>query len=400
MRDDPPAELAATLRHNSVPLLALGTFAIGSDVFAIAGILPLIAASLEVSVPAAAQINSAYALAYALGSPLLAVLTAGWRKERLIVLAIAGFAAADLLCAGATSLAMLLWVRVLSGLCAALYVPTAVTLAGALAPAGQRGARLSGVTLGTTTALVIGVPLSTWIGQHFGWSWSFLLSAGCALGAMVALAALRLPATALPPVPPLSARFKPLAQPRVALALLAQLFWSSCNFSIYHYSAVLLGGRIGLDRMPQLLLLAGLGTWVGVFAGGRLADRFGAASLIVAIAGINALNIALLSITGGTVIGADFALFLFGIAGWAVIPAQQSRLLAEAPEHGGIAIALLTSTVYVGSAIGAAWGGFVLDHAPAAALPPAASVGIVLGILLFLRSEFVSRRQDRRGPTP
>jgi MFS transporter, DHA1 family, inner membrane transport protein len=383
---------ATTARRGHVLLLALGTFAIGSDVFAIAGILPLIAAGLGVSVAAAAQINGAYALTYALGAPLLAVLSAGWRKERLILLAIAGFAAADLLCADAASLGMLLSARVLSGLCAAIYVPTAFALAAALAPAARRGTGLSGVTLGTATALVFGVPLSAWIGQHFGWSYSFLLSAAWAIGALLALAVVRLPAASLAPPLPLGARLRPLGRPSVLLVLLAQLLWSSCNYSIYHYSAVLLGARIGRDAMPQLLLSVGLGTWVGAFTGGRLADRFGATWPILAIAGGNALNIALLPVTGGTAIGADLALFLFGFAGWAVVPAQQSRLLAAAPEHGGIVIALLSSTIYVGSAVGAALGGFVLAHATPGALPPAAAAGIVLGLLLFLRGGAVPRR--------
>ena len=383
---------AATTRQGRVLLLALGTFAIGSDVFAIAGILPLIAAGLGVGVAAAAQINGAYALAYALGSPLLAIVSAGWRKERLILLAIAGFAAADLLCASASSLAMLLGARVLSGLCAAIYVPTAFTLAAGLAPAARRGAGLSGVALGTSSALVLGVPLSAWLGQHLGWSWSFLLSAACAIGAMLALAVFRLPAATPAPPLPLGARLRPLGQPGVALTLLAQLLWSSCNYSIYHYSAVLLGARVGLDAMPQLLLFSGLGSLVGAFAGGRLADRFGVTPPVLVIAGGNAVNLALLPVTGGTLFGADFALFLFGLAGWAVVPAQQSRLLATAPEHGGIVIALLSSTIYVGSAVGAAGGGFVLDHAGAGALPPAAAAGIALGLVLFLWGGALCRR--------
>jgi predicted MFS family arabinose efflux permease len=394
MVDSSPGGSAPLVRRAPVPLLALGTFAIGTDVFAIAGILPLIAAGLGIGIGAAAQINAAYALAYALGSPLLAVLSAPWRKERLVVVALGGFAVADLICAGAGNFAMLLGGRVLSGLFAALYVPTALTLAAALAPAGQRGTRLSGVNLGTSTALILGVPLGTWLGQHFGWPSSFLLGGACAAVAMLALAGYRLQGTPPPPALPLRARLEPLARPGVALALLAQLLWSSCNYSIYHYSAVLLGGRVGLPAMPQLLFSAGLGTWVGAFAGGRLADRFGAARPIVAIAGANALNIALLPLTGGTLLGADLAMFLFGIAGWAVIPAQQSRLLGLAPENGGVVIALLSSTVYVGSAVGAAWGGFVLGHAGAAVLAPAAGAGILLGILLFLGGGGLVRRSS------
>src|SRR5262249_34839982 len=79
-------------------LLALGTFAIGTDVFVIAGILPMIARDLGVSVEVAGQMVMVYALTYALGSPILAALAAQWRRERVILLALAGFSAADLIC--------------------------------------------------------------------------------------------------------------------------------------------------------------------------------------------------------------------------------------------------------------------------------------------------------------
>ena len=150
------------------------------------------------------------------------------------------------------------------------------------------------------------------------------------MGAMPALAVFRLPAA---DVAATAARraVAPVGRPGVALTLLAQLLWSSCNYSIYHYSAVLLGARVGLDAMPQLLLFSGLGSWVGAFAGGRLADRFGVTPPVLAIAGGNALNLALLPMTGGTLIGADLALFFSASPAWSVVPAQQSRLLAHTP---------------------------------------------------------------------
>jgi DHA1 family inner membrane transport protein len=375
------AAAGAPLR-GPIGILALGTFAIGADVFGIAGILPLIAGGLNTSIEAAAQVNAAYALAYALSAP--------WPKERVTLLAIAGFAAADLLCAASPNLGVLMAARVLAGICAALYVPTALALAAARAPPARRGAGLSGVTLGTTTALVVGVPLGSWVGQHFGWSCSFLLTGACATGA-AALVLARIPASALPPAPTLSARLRPATRPSVLLVLLSQLLWSSCNYSIYHYSSVLLGERLGLDKMPWLLFATGVGALLGSFSGGRLADRFGPAAPVLAIAAVNAVNIGLLALTGASVLGASIALFLFGVAGWAIVPAQQSRLLALAADQGAGVIALLGSTVYVGSAIGAAVGGLILAQAGPAALPVIAGAGVVLGLLVYALSLRISR---------
>src|SRR5579864_4687815 len=129
-------------------LLALGTFALGTDVFVIAGILPMIAGDLGVSVEAAGQMVTVYALTYALGSPILAALTAQWRRERVIILALAGFSAADLVCSLAPSFAVLLAARFLAGASGALFSPTAYTIAADLAPPERRGAALARVALG------------------------------------------------------------------------------------------------------------------------------------------------------------------------------------------------------------------------------------------------------------
>jgi predicted MFS family arabinose efflux permease len=371
------------LQRGPFHILALGTFAVGTDVFSIAGILPLIADGFGTSVPAAGQINAAYALAYALGTPVLAVLIAPWRKGRVTVLAIAGFAAADLLCALSPSLGVLMAARVLAGICAALYVPTAFALAAATAPPERRGAGLAGVGIGTTTAFVLGVPLGTWVGQHFGWPCTFLLAGASAVAAATALALAHIPEPELPPAPTIRARLAPVTQPSVLVVLLAQLLWSTCNYGIYHYSATLLGGRLGLDKMPWLLLAMGIGSWLGSFAGGRLVDRFGPAVPVFALAAINAANIGLLAVTGASLAGAGIALFIYGFAGWAIVPAQQSRLLAIAPKQGGVVMGLLSSTVYFGSAVGAALGGFILGEAGPAVLPPIAGTGILLGLLVF-----------------
>jgi DHA1 family inner membrane transport protein len=91
------------------------------------------------------------------------------------------------------------------------------------------------------------------------------------------------------------------------------------------------------------------------------------------------------------VLGASIALFLFGVAGWAIVPAQQSRLLALAADQGAGVIALLGSTVYVGSAAGAAVGGLILAQAGPAALPVIAGAGVVLGLLVYALSLGISR---------
>lgn len=385
-----PAEAVAPRRaarfDGRILLLALGTFAVGTDVFVIAGILPRIAQDLSVSVEAAGQMVTAYALTYALGSPLLAALTVRWRRERTIALALAGFALADAICALAPSFAVLMAARILAGSCAALFSPTAYTMAAALAPAGRQGAGLATVALGMTTATVFGVPLGTWIGQHFGWHATFALGCLLAASAAAALTIVRMPPVAVAAPPGLAARFAPLTRPKVLLSLLANLLWSTGTYTIYTYTAVLLGDRLGLDNVALLLLGYGLGGLTGSQLGGRLVDRFGSTAPMIACVTINMANLGLLDLTGATELGGGAALFVMGFCGWAIFPAQQIRLLTLAPAHGGVVLSLISSTIYIGSAGGAALGGVLLAHFTRAVPPLAASAVTAVGLGLFLLS--------------
>jgi MFS transporter, DHA1 family, inner membrane transport protein len=378
------ARSSATPLDIRIYLLALGTFALGTDVFVIAGILPMIARDLGVSIEAAGQMVTVYALTYALGSPILAAITAQWRRERVIIIALAGFAAADLVCSLAPSFGILLAARFLAGASGALFSPTAYTIAADLAPPERRGAALARVALGMTSATVMGVPLGTWIGQHAGWHVTFLLGFTLAASAAVALRLGRIPPLGTTGVPPLRERFAPLRRPRVVASLLANLLWSVGNYTVYTYSAVLFGARLGMENIALLLLGYGLGGLSGSQTGGRLVDRFGTTLPILVCVCINIINLAALNLTGGSPLGAAAALFVIAFSGWAAFPAQQSRLLSLEAQHGALVLSLISSTIYIGSASGAALGGVLLAHGAPSVLPYAASLATSSGLAIFL----------------
>jgi predicted MFS family arabinose efflux permease len=394
----PAAALGAARLDPRILLLALGTFAIGTDVFVIAGILRLIAAGLDVSTEAAGQLATAYALTYALGSPLLAAATARWRRERIVVLALSGFALADAICALAPSYGVLLVARILAGVSGALFSPTAYGMAAALAPPGRRGAALATVALGMTTATVFGAPLGTWIGHAFGWRATFLLGALLSAVAATALAMARGAPTPLSAVPRLAERFAPLTRPAVLSSLVANWLWSAGNYTIYNYSAVLFGSRLHLDNIMWLLAAYGLGGVAGSQLGGRFVDRFGTIAPVILCVGINAANLTLLNITGATAWGAGVVLFILAFAGWAVFPAQQTRLLQLEPAHGGLLLSLISSSIYIGSATGAALGGLLLARFSPAAPAYVAGTMTASGLLVFIASLRATQRKPRSMP--
>ena len=139
-------------------VLAIGTFAIGTDAFVIGGVLPAVARSLGVSTSSAGLLVTAFAIAYAIGGPVLAVGTPRLPRRALMVSALALFVAANILAAIAPGYAMMLIARVFAALGAAAFVPAASAVASALAPTEYRGRALGTVVAGMTVAQVVGVP--------------------------------------------------------------------------------------------------------------------------------------------------------------------------------------------------------------------------------------------------
>jgi predicted MFS family arabinose efflux permease len=160
--------------------LGLGAFAIGTEAFMIAGLLPSLAHDLEVDLPAAGHLVTAFSLAYAIGAPLMAVLTAGLERRRLVAVAMGGFALANLLAALALGYIGLLAARLLLALSAATFMPAASGYAAGVGGLERRGRALSTITTGLTLAIIAGVPLGVLVGQGLGWRATFLGVAGLA----------------------------------------------------------------------------------------------------------------------------------------------------------------------------------------------------------------------------
>ncbi|MBV8933618.1 MAG: MFS transporter, partial [Kutzneria sp.] len=152
-----------------VAVLAFGTFAVGTDAFVVAGLLPDISRSLSVSVAAAGQLVSVFSLAYAVLSPLLAALTGSWSRRAVLVTALLVFATGNVATALVPGYPLVLATRVLAAAGAAMFTPNAGATAAAIAGERRRGQAISMVTMGLTCSLVAGAPLGTAIGNAWGW---------------------------------------------------------------------------------------------------------------------------------------------------------------------------------------------------------------------------------------
>jgi predicted MFS family arabinose efflux permease len=275
--------------------MALGTFAIGTEGFMIAPLLPRLAGDLAVSVAAAGQLVTVFALTYASSSPILTALTGALNRRRLLVFSMIGFALANVFAFAAKDYWTLMAARILLAVAARLYVPNANALAGALVRPERRGAALAIVSGGTTIAVALGVPLGSIIGAKFGWRAMF---AGVGVLALIAtlglLAGLARDVGAKLPVTGLSERIGVIRQPGVLRTLLATTLWATGAYTAYTYIATLLSATAGIEGpyLSAVLFVWGLSAAAGVFVGGTYA----APSALGRVGGLCVLSSLLLSV--------------------------------------------------------------------------------------------------------
>lgn len=359
---------AGVERLSSLIWLTLGAFAIGTEGFMIAGLLPAMAQDLNVGLPAAGHLVTAFSLAYAIGAPVMATLTAGLQRRGVLAVAMGGFALGNLLAALAPGYAGLLIARLLLALSAAGFMPAASGYAAALGGPERRGRALSTITTGLTLAIVAGVPLGVLLGQAFGWRATFVGVAGLAVFSLLGILA-RLPHQSPGVTSGLGERLA-LVKRRHTLGVLAtSVLTVAGTFTVYTYLGVFLAGVAGLGpkALAPVLLGFGLASALGTQLGGSAVDRWGAQNTVTVAGGLVlaayfAFSLSTMLTPEGAMIVILPAILLWGLASWGLITAQQARLVALDPTLAQVSLSMNSSAIYLGSAMGAAAGALVVAN--------------------------------------
>lgn len=347
-------------------ILALGTFAVGTDSFILAGFLPDVAGTLGVSLASAGLAVTVFAGAYALGSPVLATLTARLPRRTLLVSALLVLALANLGSAAAPAFWMLLATRILAALGAAAFTPNAAAVASALVPPQARARALAVVVGGLTVATALGVPLGDLLAERMGWRSALI---GVAVVCAVAAAGVAAWVPALPgnPVVPLLTRLAVLRDRSVVAVLPLTLFGMGAAYTVYAYAVPALGALgIGSSATAWVLGLYGVGAVAGNLSSGYATDRFGPIPVLTAGYALMALSLGVMGVLAAT--GTRLPVLIgvlalgWGAATWCQTPAQQHRLIAAAPAESGLVVALNASCIYLGIGAGSLLGGVALGH--------------------------------------
>jgi predicted MFS family arabinose efflux permease len=351
-------------------LLAVGMFAIGTDGYVIAGILPPVAADLGASVAAAGQLVTVFAVAYAVGSPVLSAVAERMCRRRLLIVAMLTFMLANALAAAASSYAVLAVARVAAALSAAVFVPNALAASSELVSEHRRGRALAAVTAGLTVATALGVPLGTFIGNAVDWRATFALVA--ALGALATGGLLHaLPALERPRAVGLRDRLALARSPAVLAALGVTVVSLTAGFTVYTYISPIVqtAASVGSNGVSAILLVFGVTAIIGNTLGGHGSDRLGPfqtmglglAGMAGALTGLGVLAAAPPQSDVIAFALTATAVALWSISGWAIAVPVEHRLIAVAPHAPALALALNASALYTGIALGGAVGGAALD---------------------------------------
>jgi MFS transporter, DHA1 family, inner membrane transport protein len=370
-------ELSAARTNLALAALFLGMFVLGSAELLVVGVLNLVAADLQVSIPAAGTLVTGYALGLAIGGPILAALTIKLDKRTVLIGTLVLFILGNLVAVWTATYGPFLAARVITGALQGLFIAAAFTAGISVVPPERMGRAISVVVSGVAVSAALGVPLGTLVGQALGWRGSFTAVVVLAVLALIATAAL------VPSVPSTGGgagnQAKYAFAPRVLAMLLLNCLVFASLYAALTYIVPFLESVTGISGalLSVFLLAYGVATAIGSFGGGRFADKNAARSVIVATVGV-AVCLLALYLVGTVPFLVALVLLAWGLFAFGMVPSLQYRVISLAGPGGALAQSLPASAANVGIAFGSLAGGAAIGSFTASA---AVITGLIIAVI-------------------
>lgn len=345
--------------------LTASIFAIGTTEVVMIGLLPTIAHELSVDIAKAGWIVTSYAIGVAVGGPLVTAFTSHVQRKKLLLLITLLFIFSNAIATFSMGMSVLIIGRILSGVAHGVFVGIGANIASSLVPEEKRATAIAIMFTGLTVAMVTGVPLGTYIGQHFGWRYTF---GGIAfIGVLCLLANLFLLPTHIQNTTTISLKdqLKVLRNKSVLLGFSLTLFSFAALFGTFTYLSPLLEKITGFstDNITSILLLYGVFVALGNTLGGRLSNTAPIKTLIVLFALLTGTFILLYFALPFKTLTL-FSVALMGFLGFATVPGMQLYVIQLAEKHlkgaEDVTSVLNISAFNVGIATGSYLGAFLL----------------------------------------
>ncbi|EAB7076760.1 TPA: MFS transporter [Salmonella enterica subsp. enterica serovar Tudu] len=369
--------------------LTISAFAIGTTEFVIVGLVPTIAQQLVISLPSAGMLVSIYALGVAIGAPVLTALTGRLPRKQLLVALMVLFTAGNLLAWQAPGYMTLIVARLLTGLAHGVFFSIGSTIATSLVPKEKAASAIAIMFGGLTVALVTGVPLGTFIGQHFGWRETFL--AVSLLGVIALISSQLLIPANIPGRAAASIRdqVKVLTHPRLLLIYAVTALGYGGVFTAFTFLAPMMQDLAGFspESVSWILLGYGVSVAIGNIWGGKLADKHGAVPALKFIFAALFVLLMVFQVTASTQYAALATILVMGVFAFGNVPGLQVYVVQKAeqftPNAVDVASGLNIAAFNIGIALGSVIGGQTVAHYGLAQTPWIGALIVLVAFLLM-----------------
>lgn len=368
--------------------LTISAFAIGTTEFVIVGLIPTIAEQLGVTVPSAGLLVTIYAIGVAIGAPVLTALTGRVPRKLLLISLMVLFTLGNLLAWQSPGYGTLVVARLLTGLAHGVFFSIGSTIATSLVAKEKAASAIAIMFGGLTVALVTGVPLGTFIGQHFGWRETFLAVSLIGVIATVASAILVPNNIKNQASASIREQFKVLTHPRLLLIYAITALGYGGVFTTFTFLAPMMQELAGFSApaVSWILLAYGIAVAVGNIWGGKLADRHGAVRALSFIFAALAVLLLVFQFTASHSIAALLTVIVMGVFAFGNVPGLQVYVVQKAeqytPNAVDVASGLNIAAFNVGIALGSVIGGQTVATLGLAQTPWIGALIVLVALLL------------------
>ncbi|SCT38088.1 MFS transporter [Staphylococcus caeli] len=372
-------------------VLALGMFALGMDTYIVAGILPEMSRDFNKTNAEIGQGVTVFTLCFALSAPIFSAILAKYSVKNILLIALFIFGLANIMTIVAPNYSIYIISRCIAGLGAGIFSPMAVSAGSYLADTKNKGKALALVVGGMSIGTVIGVPVGLQLASIMGWRFSIGIIVVLSICAIICIFIL-LPNFKIPAPPSMVTRFALFLDIQVLKVIAVTVCAAIASLGLYTYLAEIISKSILADNIALFLTTWGIGGVLGSLMVSMVIDKFKNTQILMLLILIClGFSILLIPVLIEVPFWGLLPFLFWGAMGWATQAPQQHILLQNHKEHGSTSVALNSSVNYLGSAMGAALGGFILIQGGTdEVLIYGALIIIVIGIIIQLFNIFSS----------
>lgn len=366
-------------------LLTIVSFLVGTSQFIIAGVLDKIADNLNISVSSAGQLITVFALASAIGTPLLTIIVSKYSLKTQLLIALFIFLFGAFLTPLDLGYKILIFARAITGVGTILFVVTAYVLASKLAGEGKQGSGISYIALGFSLSQVAGVPLGRIIANIYNWQMIFyLVGILVFIGLIIIIFAFK--KRDPQEVPALKEQINILKNKKVSLSLSVTVFTFITFSAITTFITPLIFSVKQVDEhtIALIFIILGIASVIGSKSGATLADKIGIQKVLLTTMSIVVLSLIVMNIFSESFMVFISMLIIWNITIWMFGPTQSLNLSKMIPKHASILLSLNSSFVQLGFALGAFFGGVTIEKFSIHSIMYLGAISTIIAFIIYL----------------